>query len=121
MPTVSSAARVTARDGAVWRECVGCGLIAPLAPDVDHCKYCTAAQVRDGAVDALLGMATLHARGAEGAAADFDRMARFYRRLASGPGFTADRAAEQYAFAADMAEAARRLRTEHSTNDGGPA
>ncbi|GIH12474.1 hypothetical protein [Rugosimonospora africana] len=40
MPTVSELARVTTRDGAVWRACVCCGLLAPLAPDVDRCDGC---------------------------------------------------------------------------------
>src|SRR5690242_16964071 len=115
MPKVVDAARVTTRDGAVWRECAGCGLLAPLAPDVQHCKDCTAAPIRDGAVDALLGMAALHAGGAEGAAADFDRMAQFYRRLASGPAYTTDQAADLFAFAADLTEAANRLREGRSS------
>jgi hypothetical protein len=32
--------RVTSRHGAVWRECAGCGLLAPLAPEVDRCDGC---------------------------------------------------------------------------------
>jgi len=40
MPTVNDAARITTRDGAVWRTCVGCGLPAPLAPEVDSCPAC---------------------------------------------------------------------------------
>jgi hypothetical protein len=40
MPTVNDAARITTRDGSVWRTCAGCGLLAPLPPDVDTCPGC---------------------------------------------------------------------------------
>lgn len=115
MPKVVDAARVTTKDDAVWRECVGCGRLAPLAPDVHHCEDCNAAPVRRGAVDVLVSMATLHVRGAAGAAADFERMAGFYRRLACGPSCTTDQAAELFAFAADLHEAAVRLREGRSS------
>jgi hypothetical protein len=40
MPTVSNAARITAKDGAVWRTCGGCGTLAALPPDIDRCTGC---------------------------------------------------------------------------------
>jgi hypothetical protein len=40
MPTVSNAARVTSKDGAVWRTCTGCGVLAALPPDIDRCAGC---------------------------------------------------------------------------------
>ena len=110
MPKVVHAARVTTRGGAVWRECASCGALAPLAPDVNHCKECNADPARESAVDVLVGMASLHARGRDAAAADFDHMATFYRRLACGPAYTTEQAADLFALAADLAEAARRLR-----------
>jgi hypothetical protein len=47
MPTVSKAARLTTRDTAVWRTCIGCGQLAPLPPEVDHCCYCDRSDVND--------------------------------------------------------------------------
>ncbi len=41
MPTVVHAARATVKDGAVWRTCAGCGLLAALPPDVTYCPACT--------------------------------------------------------------------------------
>lgn len=40
MPTVNDAARITTRDGAVWRTCGGCGLLAALLPNTDKCPGC---------------------------------------------------------------------------------
>jgi hypothetical protein len=40
MPTVSNAARITSRDGTIWRTCGGCGTLAALPPDVDRCATC---------------------------------------------------------------------------------
>ena len=40
MPTVNDAARITTRDGAVWRTCGGCGLLAALLPNADKCPGC---------------------------------------------------------------------------------
>ena len=40
MPKLSDAARVSAPDGAVWRQCTGCGALAALAPDVERCPRC---------------------------------------------------------------------------------
>jgi hypothetical protein len=40
MPTVSNAARITSKDGAVWRTCTGCGALAALPPDIDLCAGC---------------------------------------------------------------------------------
>lgn len=40
MPTVNDAARITTRDGAVWRTCGGCGLLAALVPNADKCPSC---------------------------------------------------------------------------------
>jgi hypothetical protein len=109
MPKVVDAARVTSTDGAVWRECCGCGALAPLAPDVNHCKACQAEPVRESAVDALLGLATLHARGLSVAAEDFDRMADAYTGLAREER-QAVRVIELTGLAADLREAASRLR-----------
>ena len=40
MPKVVDAARVTVKHNAVWRTCTGCGQLAPLPPQVDHCAAC---------------------------------------------------------------------------------
>jgi hypothetical protein len=40
MPTVSEVARVTTRDGAIWRTCAGCGALAAMAAEVDRCDPC---------------------------------------------------------------------------------
>jgi hypothetical protein len=40
MPKVVDAARVTTKDGAVWRHCTTCDTLAPLAPDAGHCPTC---------------------------------------------------------------------------------
>ncbi len=40
MPTVSNAARVTVKAGAVWRNCGGCGTLAALPPEQDRCGDC---------------------------------------------------------------------------------
>ncbi|GAA3335458.1 hypothetical protein GCM10020358_03860 [Amorphoplanes nipponensis] len=40
MPTVNDAARITTRDGAGWRTCGGCGLLAALPPAADQCPGC---------------------------------------------------------------------------------
>ena len=40
MPKVSELARVTTPDGAVWRACTGCGLLAALAPELTRCDWC---------------------------------------------------------------------------------
>ncbi len=50
MPTVSNAARATTKDGAVWRTCTTCGVLAALAPDVEQCTACqpTTAARRSG-------------------------------------------------------------------------
>src|SRR6266540_4160845 len=63
MPTVVNAARITTKDGAVWRECAGCGALAPLAPGVNHCPACQAEPVREYAVSVLLDLAAKHAGG----------------------------------------------------------
>jgi hypothetical protein len=41
MPTVSEAARITCRDGAIWRFCVSCGQLAAMAPEHTRCDPCT--------------------------------------------------------------------------------
>src|SRR6266540_4160843 len=66
MPTVVNAARVTTKDGAVWRECAGCGALAPLAPGVNHCPACQAEPGREYAVSVLLDLAAMHAGGPGG-------------------------------------------------------
>jgi hypothetical protein len=40
MPTVSNAARITSKDGAIWRTCGGCGALAALPPDINLCAGC---------------------------------------------------------------------------------
>ena len=40
MAALVSMLRVSARQSACWRECVGCGDLAPLAPDETHCSAC---------------------------------------------------------------------------------
>jgi hypothetical protein len=40
MPTVSDAARITSKDGAVWRTCGGCGTLAALPPNLERCAGC---------------------------------------------------------------------------------
>jgi hypothetical protein len=40
MPTVSNAAWITSKDGAVWRTCGGCGTLAALPPNIDRCAGC---------------------------------------------------------------------------------
>lgn len=40
MPTVNDAARITTRDGAIWRTCGGCGLLSALPPNADKCAGC---------------------------------------------------------------------------------
>ncbi len=47
MPTVSEAARVTTRDGTVWRTCQGCGVLAPLPPEVERCSGCESIPAQD--------------------------------------------------------------------------
>lgn len=42
MASLASVVRISARQSAVWRECRGCTVLAPLAPDATHCKACTA-------------------------------------------------------------------------------
>ena len=41
MPTLAEAARLTTRDGAVWRPCRCCGLLAAMPPEIDRCHACT--------------------------------------------------------------------------------
>lgn len=41
MPKVSDAARVTTKDGAVWRECPCCARLAAMPPDAILCDECT--------------------------------------------------------------------------------
>jgi hypothetical protein len=43
VPTVTNVARATTKDGAVWRTCVGCGVLAALAPEIDRCNDCVPA------------------------------------------------------------------------------
>ncbi len=108
MPTVVNAARITTKDGAVWRECAGCGALAPLAPNVNHCPACQAEPVREYAVSVLLDLAAMHAGGPAGAAESFDHLANAYAGLArAGHGVQAK---ELNGLAGDLREAARRLR-----------
>jgi len=112
-PTVVNCARITTKDGAEWRECAGCGALGAFAPDVHHCKACRAEPVREHAVAALLDLAAMHARGAAGAAAAFDRLADAYLGLAEQQ--CCAQAAELDVLAADLRTAARRLREGRSS------
>ncbi len=107
MPTVANAARVTCKDGAVWRVCASCGLLAAYAPEVYHCDDCQAAPVREGAVAALLALVTWHAGGPARMAVAFGRLADAYERQAAGRSGASAR--ELAALAADLREAVRRL------------
>jgi hypothetical protein len=42
MAALASCVRIAARQSALWRECVGCTGLAPLAPDQTHCPACKA-------------------------------------------------------------------------------
>jgi hypothetical protein len=113
MPKVSDTPCATAPDDVEWRECAGCGRLAALAPEVFHCDACQAQPVREHAVTVLLTLATRHIHGPGGPAASFARMAYAYHLLARRrPGA---QGAELNALAADLREAAHRLR------DGGPS
>lgn len=41
MPKVVDAARITTRARVVWRDCTGCGSLAPLGPAERHCRDCS--------------------------------------------------------------------------------
>lgn len=43
MPRLYSAARITTREGAVWRHCSGCGELSALAPGDRVCPPCVSA------------------------------------------------------------------------------
>ncbi len=56
-------ARVTARDGAIWRTCVGCGVLSALAPEVDRCAVCLLGQaVASGWACVVCGASALDGR-----------------------------------------------------------
>lgn len=38
--SIAASVRVTTRSSAVWRDCAGCGALAPLPPDEDRCRPC---------------------------------------------------------------------------------
>ncbi len=38
--TLASHVRVTTKRSAAWRECAGCAVLAPLAPDENRCAAC---------------------------------------------------------------------------------
>lgn len=40
MPRLRDTVRVTSPESAVWRVCAGCGLLAPLPPELDRCDDC---------------------------------------------------------------------------------
>jgi hypothetical protein len=40
MPKVTDAARVTTREGSIWRECPGCGRLVAMAPEALLCDGC---------------------------------------------------------------------------------
>jgi hypothetical protein len=99
VPTVSEVARVTTRDGAIWRTCAGCGALAAMAAEVDRCDAClTGAPVVAG-IAGWLRLAELHAGGRLGAAAAFESLAASYDGSAAG-------------LAAELREAAGLLRGE---------
>ena len=50
MPKVAELARVTSRDGAVWRTCAGCGWLVAIAPELDRCDICRA-ETRPGELE----------------------------------------------------------------------
>lgn len=104
MPTVSEVARVTTRDGAVWRACTGCGVLAPLAPEMNRCEQCTnpTPDVSAGeAVDmstvrritALLREIPPFTASAEVRAAWFERKAELFEEIATKDPVLADEAA----------------------------
>ena len=49
MAKVVDAARITAPDGAIWRNCPACGRLAALAPDAVQCGGCTTKTRADSA------------------------------------------------------------------------
>jgi hypothetical protein len=113
MPTVSELARVTTRDGAVWRACASCGLLAALPPNIDRCDACAPPPL-DGMATVRLITSLLrdippaNATSVE-RAAWFDRKADLLDRIS-----TTDKAlAEEAALLAEGARAeADRLRRE---------
>ncbi|MFG1844082.1 hypothetical protein [Micromonospora carbonacea] len=38
--SIAAAVRITTKSSAVWRDCNGCGSLAPLAPAEQHCRPC---------------------------------------------------------------------------------
>jgi hypothetical protein len=38
--TFAACVRLTSKHDAVWRECAGCGVLAPHAPDQTRCPQC---------------------------------------------------------------------------------
>ncbi|WP_409074235.1 hypothetical protein [Micromonospora chalcea] len=38
--SIAAAVRITTKSNAVWRDCNGCGSLAPLAPDETRCRSC---------------------------------------------------------------------------------
>lgn len=38
--SIATAVRITTKSNAIWRDCTGCGFLAPLAPDETRCRTC---------------------------------------------------------------------------------
>ena len=49
MPKVVDAARITTRAAVVWRSCVGCGSLSPLAPAEQRCRDCSISRTQNAA------------------------------------------------------------------------
>ncbi len=44
--TLAACVRVTTKRSAVWRQCAGCAVTAPLARDTNHCPACRTSKPR---------------------------------------------------------------------------
>ena len=63
MPKVSDAARVSTRQGAVWRVCPGCARLAAMAPEADRCETCALGEaVLSGLACVVCGASALDGR-----------------------------------------------------------
>jgi hypothetical protein len=65
VPTVANGARVTCKDGAVWRVCASCGRLAAYAPEVYHCDDCRAEPVPEGVATAPPAPGARHTGGGQ--------------------------------------------------------
>ena len=118
MPKVSEVARVTTRDGSVWRPCVGCGVLAAMAPEANRCDTCTTTPAASAgeAVDmstvrritALLRELPPFTASAEVRAAWFERKADLFDEIATKDPALAEEAARLAEGARCRAEEIRR-------------